>query len=39
MGRAAFSCDTEAPGLSITGTPPASSFSSSVLLARLRVPR
>ena len=39
MGRAAFSRDTEVPGLSFTGTPPAPSFSSSELLARLRVPR
>ncbi len=39
MGRGAFSRDTEVPGLSFIETPPAASFSSSELLARLRVPR
>jgi hypothetical protein len=39
MGRVAFSGVTEVPGLSFTGTPPASLLSSSELLARLRVPR
>jgi len=39
MGRVAFSHVTEVPGLSFIGTSPASAFSSSELLARLRVPR
>jgi hypothetical protein len=38
MGRVAFSRVTEIPGLRFVGTPPASPFSSSELLARLRVP-
>ena len=39
MGRTAFSCETVLSGLTFTGTRPASPFSSSELLARLRVPR
>jgi hypothetical protein len=39
MGRVDFSRVTEVTGLSFIGTPPASPFSSSELLARLRVPR
>jgi len=39
MGRVAFSRVTEVPCLGFIGTPPASPFSSSELLARLRVPR
>lgn len=39
MDRVAFSRVTEVPGLSFIGTFPASPFSSSELLARLRVPR
>jgi hypothetical protein len=39
MGRVVFSRVTEVPGLRSIGTPPASPFSSSELLARLRVPR
>ena len=39
IGRAAFPCDAEDLDLSPEGTPSASPFSSSVLLARLRVPK
>ena len=39
MGRATFPRDAEVPDLSLPGTPLAASFSSSELLARLRVPK
>jgi hypothetical protein len=39
MDRVTFSRVTVVPGLSFIGTAPASPFSSSELLTRLRVPR